>query len=89
VTDHYIVVLEDAGANYCAYIPDLPGCVSTGTTIEETVAHIREAMAFHLETMRRDGENVPPVVHHLTDRLEFADSAIGIIELTAAPAVAA
>jgi len=46
VADHYIVVLEDAGANYCAYIPDLPGCVSTGTTIEETVAHIREAMAF-------------------------------------------
>jgi predicted RNase H-like HicB family nuclease len=89
VTDRYMVVLEDAGRNISAYIPDLPGCVSTGGTIEETVTRIREAMAMHLAAMRRDGENVPRPSHHLGDRLEFADSAIGVVELSGAPAVAA
>ena len=89
MTDRYVVVLEDAGANFSAYVPDLPGCVSTGATIEETVAHIREAMALHLDGMRRDGDAVPPATHRLSDRLEWADSAIGVLELNVAPAVAA
>lgn len=89
MTDHYVVVLEEAGTNFCAYIPDLPGCVSTGATVEETVTHIREAMAFHLESMRRDGEAIPPATHRLSDRLEYADSAMGVLELSVSPAIAA
>ena len=89
MTDRYVVVLEDAGTNFSAYVPDLPGCVSTGKTIEDTVAHIREAMELHLEGMREDGEAVPPATHRLSDRLEWADHAIGVIEVNVGPAVAA
>src|ERR1700686_2450194 len=49
VTERYVIVLEgDATSNYSAYVPDLPGCIATGATIEETVRLIREAMALHL-----------------------------------------
>ena len=45
----YAVVIEKATDNYCAYVPDLPGCVATGKTREETFQQISEAIAFHLE----------------------------------------
>lgn len=45
----YAVVIENAGSNFSAYVPDLPGCVATGTTLAETETAIREAIAFHLE----------------------------------------
>jgi predicted RNase H-like HicB family nuclease len=56
----YAIVIENAGPNYSAYVPDLPGCVATGTTIEETEREIREAIEFHLEGMREDGIPIPP-----------------------------
>lgn len=55
----YTVVIEKASGNYSAYVPDLPGCVTTGPTIEETKANMREAIAFHLQGMRQDGDPVP------------------------------
>ncbi len=55
----YAVVIEDAGENFSAYVPDLPGCVSTGATIEEVTAHIREAIVLHIESLREHGEDVP------------------------------
>lgn len=55
----YAVVIEKAGGNYSAYVPDLPGCVATGATVEEVESQIREAIAFHLEGMRADGEAIP------------------------------
>ena len=55
----YAVVIENAGANYSAYAPDLPGCVATGCTIEEAEQAIREAIAIHLEGLRADGLPVP------------------------------
>jgi predicted RNase H-like HicB family nuclease len=42
----YAIVIENAGANYSAYVPDLPGCVATGATVEETERLIREAIEF-------------------------------------------
>ena len=51
----YAVVIEKAAGNYSAYVPDLPGCVSTGDTVEEVEANIREAIRFHLDGMREDG----------------------------------
>lgn len=55
----YLVVVEKAPHNYAAYSPDLPGCITTGTTVEETLANMREAIAFHLEGMREDGKPIP------------------------------
>ena len=56
----YAVVIEHAGSNYSAYVPDLPGCVATGGTVEEARERIAEAVAMHLEGMREDGEAIPP-----------------------------
>ena len=55
----YAIVIEKADGNYSAYVPDLPGCVATGTTVAEVEAEMREAIAFHLEGMRADGLPVP------------------------------
>jgi predicted RNase H-like HicB family nuclease len=55
----YAIVIEKAAGNYSAYVPDLPGCVATGATIEEVDAQIREAIEFHLEGLREDGLSIP------------------------------
>lgn len=55
----YAIVIEKAVSNYSAYVPDLPGCVATGQTIEETEQQIREAIEFHLEGLREDGLPAP------------------------------
>ncbi len=55
----YAIVIEKATSNYSAYVPDLPGCVATGQTIEETEQQIREAIEFHLQGLREDGLPVP------------------------------
>ncbi len=55
----YAVVIEKAGANYSAYVPDLPGCIATGATIAAAEAEIREAIRFHLDGMREDGLPIP------------------------------
>ena len=55
----YAVVIEKAEANYSAYVPDLPGCIATGASLQEVEAEIREAIAFHLDDMREDGLPIP------------------------------
>lgn len=55
----YAIVIEKAESNYSAYVPDLPGCVATGATIEQVEAEIREAIEFHIEGMREDGLPIP------------------------------
>jgi predicted RNase H-like HicB family nuclease len=55
----YAVVIERADGNFSAYVPDLPGCVTTGATIEEIERNIREAIAFHLDGLREDGLPIP------------------------------
>jgi len=60
----FAVVIEKAENNYSAYVPDLPGCVTTGRTPEETRELIREAIAFHLEGMLLNGEAVPEATTH-------------------------
>jgi len=56
----YGIVIEKAAGNYSAYVPDLPGCVSTGRTIEELRRNMQEAIELHIEGLRRDGDPVPP-----------------------------
>ena len=56
----YGIVIEKAAGNYSAYVPDLPGCVSTGRTIEELRRNIQQAIELHIEGLRRDDDPVPP-----------------------------
>ena len=55
----YAIVIERAENNFSAYVPDLPGCVSTGQTLEQVKANIREAIELHLQGLREDGETIP------------------------------
>ena len=55
----YAIVIEKASHNYAAYVPDLPGCVATGATVEETEHLLQEAIAIHLEGLREDGLSIP------------------------------
>jgi predicted RNase H-like HicB family nuclease len=55
----YAIVIEKGEGNYSAYVPDLPGCVAVGDTVEETERELQEAIEFHLEGMRADGLPIP------------------------------
>jgi predicted RNase H-like HicB family nuclease len=55
----YAIVIEKAGDNYSAYVPDLPGCVAMGATPGDVETLLREAIAFHIEGLRQDGIGVP------------------------------
>ena len=56
----YAVVIEKAGDNYSAYVPDLPGCVATAKSVAELERELREAIRFHIEGLKEDGLPVPP-----------------------------
>jgi predicted RNase H-like HicB family nuclease len=55
----YAVIFEQAERNWAAYVPDLPGCITTDRTFEETERNIREAIEGHLRTLREFGDSVP------------------------------
>ena len=55
----YVVVIEKPGNGYGAYVPDLPGCVAAADTREETEVLIREAVGYHVEMLREQGDPVP------------------------------
>ena len=67
----YAIVIEAAGANYSAYVPDLPGCIATGATIEQVEDRIRGAIEMHLAGMREDGDPIPPP----SSQVEYIDVA--------------
>ena len=67
----YAIVIERAENNYSAYVPDLPGCIATGQTIVEVEQQIREAIEFHLDGMKEDGEPIPPP----SSQVEYVDVA--------------
>jgi predicted RNase H-like HicB family nuclease len=66
----YAVVIEQAGRNFSAYVPDLPGCIATGDTVELVEREIREAIKFHIDGMKADGEPVPPP----STRVEYVEA---------------
>jgi predicted RNase H-like HicB family nuclease len=55
----YAVVIEKAKRNFSAYLPDVPGCVATGRTVQQTLDRLREALAMHFDGMQEDGEPIP------------------------------
>jgi predicted RNase H-like HicB family nuclease len=58
-TYRFLIVLENAGQNYSAYSPDLPGCVATGATPEEVQARMYEAIQLHIDGLKEDGLPIP------------------------------
>ena len=56
----FAIVIEQTDNNFSAYAPDLPGCIATGSTVEEVGAQMREAIEFHLDGLRQDGLAIPP-----------------------------
>jgi predicted RNase H-like HicB family nuclease len=52
----YAIVIEQGAGNLSAYVPDLPGCITTGRTVEEIERNIREAIELHIEGLQEDGE---------------------------------
>jgi predicted RNase H-like HicB family nuclease len=60
---NYTVIYEqNKQGHYSAYIPDLQGCTSSGTTLEETKNNIKEAILLYLEELREDGKEIPPAI---------------------------
>lgn len=59
MSQSYAVIFERAENNWAAYVPDLPGCITTDCTLEETERNIREAIQGHMRTLREFGEPVP------------------------------
>lgn len=55
----YAVIYERTKTGYSAYVPDLPGCVATGRTLQQTERRMREAIEMHLDGMREDGDSIP------------------------------
>ena len=55
----YTIIIEDAGANFAAYAPDVPACVAAGDTVEETRRFMEEALALHVDMLRETGEPIP------------------------------
>ena len=55
----YAIVVERAESNYSAYVPDLPGCVATGVTVEAVERRLHEAIETHVADLREDGLDVP------------------------------
>ena len=84
----YAVVFEKAPNNYCAYVPELPGCISTGKDWNEMQWMIREAIQFHVESMLEDGDRVPKprmslgkaMAHHLSLDDEYYNPELDIYE---------
>jgi len=55
----YLVIVEDTETGYSAFSPDLPGCIAAGETREEVERNMQEAIAFHLDGLREDGDPIP------------------------------
>jgi len=67
----YAVVIEEGPKSYGAYVPDLPGCVAVGETRSEVVQLIQEAIEMHLQSLLKQGENIPSP----SSSIEFVDVA--------------
>lgn len=67
----FTIVIEDAGSNFAAYAPDVPGCIATGRTVDEVTATLREAIEEHLEILCEMGAEIP-VPHSSASVIQIA-----------------
>lgn len=68
----YPIVIEKSRKNYSAYSPDLPGCVATGATVRQTLSHMKSAIKFHLEGLKKQGDEIAEP----STRVEYIEIAI-------------
>lgn len=73
----YAIVIEKAATNYSAFVPDLPGCITTGRTVEEVKRNMREAIELHLDGMRRDGEAIPVP----SSTVDYVEAEVAVVTL--------
>lgn len=76
----YAVIYEQTPNNYCAYPPDLPGCISTGTTWDEIQQMVREAISLHIESMLENGEPLPEPRMSIEEAMIFHGQALAEFE---------
>jgi len=67
----YAMIIEKGERNYSAYLPDLPGCIATGKTLQEVKQRMHEAVELHLRGMREDGLPIPEA----TSLVEYVEAA--------------
>jgi predicted RNase H-like HicB family nuclease len=67
----YAVVIERSKTGFGAYVPDLPGCIAAGATRDDVVKLIQEAIEFHIEGLKDDGQPIPEA----TSTIEFVNVA--------------
>jgi predicted RNase H-like HicB family nuclease len=65
----YAIIIEKSATGFGAFVPDLPGCVAVGETEDEVIQLIREAIEFHIDGLREDGQPIPPP----TARVDYID----------------
>jgi predicted RNase H-like HicB family nuclease len=68
----YPIVIEKSTKNFSAYSPDLPGCVATGATLRQTISHMKAAVKFHLEALKKQGDEITEP----STRVEYIEIAI-------------
>ncbi len=92
IMESYLVIIQKADSNYCAYSPDVLGCISTGDTVEQTRRAMKEALESHLELMAEDGDELPHpkgLLQYLSEGAEIAEPDDLITHITVRlPAVA-
>jgi len=67
MTRRYLVIYESGPSNLSGFAPDVPGCASTGSSLEEMRKNLREALEFHLEGLLLDGQPTPPATTHMVE----------------------
>lgn len=85
--DSYVfpAIIEKGDKNYSVYFPDLPGCASSGRTVEEAIGEAREALAFHLWGMEQDGEAIPRSSSFDAVREEAGENTLAYIDVDMFP----
>src|SRR5688500_17580340 len=89
--NRYLLVIEKGDRNYSAFSPDVPGCIATGKTVEETIDSMRSALEFHIEGMVENGEVIPkpmPLSQYVQAADEVTDEDIIAHVIVSTPAVA-
>ena len=85
----YVVVFEETKNNYCAYLPDFPGCITTGQTWDEIQTMVREAVEFHIEGMIQHGDSLPESPMSLEAAKAYHNRPLNVEELAVLGDVAA
>lgn len=80
MTQRYLVVFEKSPSNYSSFAPDVPGCVSAGSSLEEARSNMAEALRFHFEGILEDGDRIPDAVTSSYDfRKKTPSTALSIV----------